>query len=50
MVVALNPSGDGGNVEDICLVTADGVRPLVRDERWPSVRVGGRNRPGILEL
>ena len=48
MVVAWNPSGDGVKVEDTCLVTADGVRPLCTDPDWPSVEVGGRSRPDLL--
>ena len=46
--VAWNPGGGGWKVEDTCLVTEDGVEPLVRDPRWPSVRTGGRLRPGVL--
>jgi Xaa-Pro aminopeptidase len=49
-VVAWNPSGDGCKVEDTCLVTADGPRPLVHDPNWPSVTVGGRTRPDLLWL
>ncbi len=48
MVVAWNPSGDGVKVEDTCLVTSDGVRPLGRDPEWPTVEVGGRLRPDLL--
>lgn len=47
MAVAWNPSGQGWKVEDTCLVTSDGARPLVHEERWPVVTVGGRSRPGI---
>lgn len=47
-VVAWNPSGDGGKVEDTSLVAATGVRPLGTDPDWPSVEVGGRRRPGLL--
>ena len=49
-VVAWNPSGDGWKVEDTCLVTADGVEPLVHDPAWPQLVVGDRVRPGILQL
>lgn len=49
-VAAWNPSGQGWKVEDTALVTADGVEPLVRDDFWPTVEIGGRARPGILEL
>ncbi|MCT2590705.1 M24 family metallopeptidase [Streptomyces sp. N2-109] len=46
--VAWNPSGGGWKVEDTALVLAGGVRTLVHDDRWPTVRVGGRDRPGVL--
>lgn len=46
-VVAWNPSGDGWKVEDTCVVTDGGVRPLVTDPRWPVEQVRGRARPGI---
>lgn len=48
MVVAWNPSADLYKVEDTCLVTADGVQPLVLDPRWPVIEVGGRQRPALL--
>ncbi|WP_219414240.1 M24 family metallopeptidase [Pseudonocardia nigra] len=48
-VVAWNPSGDGGKVEDTCLVGPDGPVPLVDDGVWPTVTVGGRPRPDLLE-
>lgn len=47
-VVAWNPSGDAYKVEDTCLVTAGGVRPLAVDPRWPCLEVGGRRRPALL--
>ncbi|MFE9392460.1 M24 family metallopeptidase [Streptomyces sp. NPDC006784] len=47
-VVAWNPSGGGWKVEDTSLVRSGGVRPLVHDDRWPTLRAGGRDRPGIL--
>lgn len=50
MVVAWNPSGDGVKAEDTCLVAANGVRPLVTDPAWPTVMVGGRERPDLLWL
>ena len=49
-VVAWNPSGAGWKVEDTTLVLPDGPRPLVADGRWPSVQVGGRQRPDVLVL
>lgn len=48
-VIAWNPSGDGWKVEDTCLVTEDGVRPLVTDAAWPVELVDGRPRPGVWE-
>jgi len=48
-VVAWNPSGEGWKVEDTALVAADGPEPLGVDPGWPSVPVGGRSRPGVLE-
>lgn len=49
-VVAWNPSADGWKVEDTCLVGTHGPQPLVEDEDWPTVMVGDRRRPDILEL
>jgi hypothetical protein len=48
-VVAWNPSGDGWKVEDTCLVGPHGPEPLVLDGAWPTVTVGGRVRPDVLE-
>lgn len=47
-VVAWNPSAAGWKVEDTCLVTQAGPRPLVHDPDWPSVTVAGRHRPDLL--
>lgn len=47
-VVAWNPSGGGWKVEDTSLVRSGGVRPLVHDDRWPTLRVGDRDRPAVL--
>ena len=49
-VLAWNPSGAGWKVEDTTLVDAAGVHPLVHDDRWPTVQVGGRPRPDLLEI
>lgn len=49
MATAWNPSGDGWKVEDTCLLTPDGVQPLVTDTTWPSRLVGGRLRPDVWE-
>ena len=45
---AWNPSGGGFKVEDTVLATADGVEVLSPDPEWPSVTVGGRERPDVL--
>ncbi|MEP7331306.1 MAG: M24 family metallopeptidase [Terracoccus sp.] len=47
-VVAWNPSAAGWKVEDTTLVLDSGPEPLVRDDAWPSVVVGGRSRPDVL--
>lgn len=47
-VIAWNPSGGGWKVEDTCLVHPNGPEPLVRDSAWPSIQVGGRQRPDVL--
>lgn len=50
MVLGWNPSGSGFKVEDTALVTATGVDILTADSRWPSLNIGGRERPDVLEL
>ena len=47
-VLAWNPSGEGWKVEDTALVEDTGPRTLVHDDRWPTLEVGGRRRPGVL--
>lgn len=47
-VVAWNPSGGGWKVEDTTLVRGDTAEPLVLDDAWPTVEVGGRPRPDVL--
>jgi antitoxin VapB len=47
-VVAWNPSAAGWKVEDTTLVEDTGPEPLVHDDAWPSVTVGGRLRPDVL--
>lgn len=47
-VVAWNPSADGCKVEDTCLIGPGGPEPLVHDDAWPVVTVGGRARPDLL--
>lgn len=49
-VVAWNPSGDGWKVEDTWLVSDHGPEAMASDSGWPSVMVGGRSRPTVLEL
>lgn len=47
-VVAWNPSAAGWKAEDTTLVEDTGPEPLVHDDAWPSVTVGGRRRPDVL--
>jgi Xaa-Pro aminopeptidase len=49
-VLAWNPSGGGWKVEDTTLVDDSGPDPLVHDDAWPTVTVGGRLRPDVLVL
>jgi len=48
-VVAWNQSGRGWKVEDTCLITDAGAEPLVTDGTWPTIEIGGRSRPAVLE-
>ncbi len=50
MALGWNPSGAGFKVEDTVLVTANGPRILTIDDDWPTVAVGGRPRPAVLEI
>ncbi|MCO4274600.1 M24 family metallopeptidase [Pseudarthrobacter sp. HLT3-5] len=50
MVLGWNPSAAGFKVEDTALVTATGVDILTADSRWPTLNIGGRERPDLLEL
>ncbi len=50
MALAWNPSGMGFKVEDTILVTDGGPTLLATDDQWPSLTVGGRRRPAVLEL
>ncbi|KRF08779.1 peptidase M24 [Arthrobacter sp. Soil782] len=45
-----NPSGPGVKIEDTVLLTAEGIRVLSVDERWPTVEVNGLQRPMTLEI
>lgn len=47
---AWNPSVPGVKVEDTMLLVGDSVEPLTLDERWPTIEIGGRRRPEVLEL
>jgi len=47
---AWNPSVPGLKVEDTVLLLEDKLEVLTHDPRWPSVEVGGRPRPDVLEL
>lgn len=50
MVLGWNPSGAGFKVEDTALVSATGVEILTAYNNWPSINIGGRDRPDVLEL
>lgn len=50
MALGWNPSATGFKVEDTTLVTTEGADPLGNDPAWPSILVGGRIRPAVLEL
>ena len=47
---AWNPSITGLKVEDTTLLQGDTLEVLTHDPDWPSVEVGGRLRPDVLEL
>lgn len=47
---AWNPSAPETKVEDTVLLTEHGVETLTVDQRWPTVQVDGRDRPGTLQL
>ena len=49
-VLAWNPSAAGWKVEDTVVLDAHGPRLLSHDGVWPSVKVGGRLRPDVLQL
>lgn len=50
MALGWNPSAAGFKVEDTVLVTEDGPRILTTDPVWPTLTVGGRPRPDVLEI
>ncbi len=47
---AWNPSLPGLKLEDTVLLHNDKLEVLTADPAWPSVELGGRTRPGVLEL
>lgn len=47
---AWNPSAPGAKVEDTVLLTAGGIEALTVDPRWPTVSVGGLERPAELDI
>ncbi len=49
MAVAWNPNSARWKVEDTALVEDDGPRLLVEDPDWPTLTVGGRRRPDVLD-
>ncbi|TFC63821.1 M24 family metallopeptidase [Cryobacterium sp. TMT2-4] len=50
MALGWNPSAAGFKVEDTTLVTPSGAETLGDETAWPTIRVGGRIRPAVLEL
>jgi Xaa-Pro dipeptidase len=50
MTLGWNPSGAGFKVEDTVLVTDHGPSILTTDPEWPTLTVGGRARPAVLEI
>jgi Xaa-Pro dipeptidase len=50
MALGWNPSGAGFKVEDTILVTNHGPKILTTDTAWPTLTVGGRPRPDVLEI
>ncbi|MEV1132249.1 M24 family metallopeptidase [Agromyces sp. NPDC049794] len=42
---AWNPTAPGAKVEDTVMIGPDGLEVLTADPRWPTVRVGGLERP-----
>jgi Xaa-Pro aminopeptidase len=48
MALAWNPSLTGAKVEDTFLLTEEGLLNLTEDPSWPTVAVGGRERPDLL--
>lgn len=50
MALGWNPSAAGFKVEDTTLVTPSGAEILSDETNWPTILVGGRIRPAVLEL
>jgi hypothetical protein len=50
MAFAFNPSYNGMKIEDTFLLGPDGLENLTFDPAWPSVDIGGRQRPLWLEV
>lgn len=48
--IAWNPTGKGWKAEDTFIATSTGVRILSNDDSWPTIEIGGRTRPAVLEL
>lgn len=50
MVLGRNPSGARFKVEDTVLVSSTGPRILTTDPDWPTVTVGNRARPAVMDF
>lgn len=48
--IAWNPTGQGWKAEDTVLATTSGIEILSIDPSWPTIAVGGRPRPDVLEV
>lgn len=48
--ISWNPTGKGWKAEDTILATSSGIEILTVDPSWPSIEVGGRSRPDVLEV
>lgn len=48
--ISWNPTGKGWKAEDTIIATSNGIEILSNDSSWPSIEVGGRPRPDVLEV
>ena len=48
--ISWNPTGRGWKAEDTIIATSNGIEILSNDPTWPSIEIGGRTRPDVLEV